>query len=312
VANRTLRETVSPVPALDPDIALWPAVVVSIWPFTGPPDEGIWPTGWFGIDNTGTPYVCTAGGEPGTWEAVGSGGGSGWPSVNGSGAGNLTAETGSGDTVGYNMIDQGSGGIHIETMSSDPGLLLLNSGEGAAKLQSDTGGATVNGAGGVYLNYTAGTSHIFLGAEEDATTIVPGAAGFTDVLANDSGNLTSDYDLTTGLATFLSTDSLSVGTWLIMMKGNWDNADGGNIIQAVVAEGTATATFPGGGVAAELASTASQVRCDFSICCFAAITNAGTLDFKAITNTTTDTPKIFAQGDGAYGIVTGYTAVRIA
>lgn len=69
--NKSVREVLPPEFALDPDIALWPAVVVSIWPFAGAPSEGIWPVGWMGIDETGVPYVCVVAGEPGTWEKVG-------------------------------------------------------------------------------------------------------------------------------------------------------------------------------------------------------------------------------------------------
>lgn len=62
---------------LDPDIALWPAVQVSIWPFAGPPTTGVWPTGWLGIDRTGLPWVCVAGGQPGSWVSIGTSTGSG-------------------------------------------------------------------------------------------------------------------------------------------------------------------------------------------------------------------------------------------
>lgn len=65
-------ETAIP-PELDPDVAMWPADVVSRWPFSGAPTAGVWPLGAAGIDNTGTMYVCTVGGSPGTWTAVGSG-----------------------------------------------------------------------------------------------------------------------------------------------------------------------------------------------------------------------------------------------
>jgi hypothetical protein len=68
--NRSVAERVF-VGDLDPDIAMWRSVIVSIWPFGGPPAEGIWPKGWMGIDDTATIYVCTVAGEPGTWEAVG-------------------------------------------------------------------------------------------------------------------------------------------------------------------------------------------------------------------------------------------------
>jgi hypothetical protein len=71
IPNRPQREATIPVGALDPDIALWQNVIVSIWPFTGPPIVGSWPKGWLGIDNTPTLYVCTVAGDPGTWEPVG-------------------------------------------------------------------------------------------------------------------------------------------------------------------------------------------------------------------------------------------------
>lgn len=62
-----------PEPDLDPDIALWPVDIVNRWPFTGPPTTGVWPKGWFGIDNAAVPWVCTVGGQPGTWESIGTG-----------------------------------------------------------------------------------------------------------------------------------------------------------------------------------------------------------------------------------------------
>lgn len=56
---------------LDPDLALWPAVQVSIWPFAGAPTTGVWPTGWMGIDRAGVPWVCVTGGAPGSWVSLG-------------------------------------------------------------------------------------------------------------------------------------------------------------------------------------------------------------------------------------------------
>lgn len=114
IANRSVREFLPlQLITLDPDIALWQTVPVSIWPFEGPPEEGSWPRGWFGIDNTATPYVCTVAGEPGTWAPLGFAGGAGWPAVNGAGAGNLNAATADDDTVGYSLVNNGSGPITI-------------------------------------------------------------------------------------------------------------------------------------------------------------------------------------------------------
>lgn len=107
VANRSLRETVGPDPSLDPDIAMWPAVQVSLWPFTGPPTEGIWPIGWFGIDDTGTPYVCIEAGEPGTWEEVGAGSGL-W------GQSSRAKYSGSGTPVGT-VTPDAEGDLYVDT-----------------------------------------------------------------------------------------------------------------------------------------------------------------------------------------------------
>lgn len=65
------------VPDLDPDVAMWGNGGVMIWPFAGAPTTGGFQRGQVGVDNTGTMYVCTVTGHPGTWSAVGSGGGGG-------------------------------------------------------------------------------------------------------------------------------------------------------------------------------------------------------------------------------------------
>jgi hypothetical protein len=148
VPQRDPRAVAVPVPDLDPDIALWRAIIVNIWPFTGAPTTGEWPKGWFGIDSGGTPYVCTVGGEPGTWVQLATGsGGAGWPTDNGAGPGNLVAETAVDDTVGYNLTDEGSGGISLTETGSGP--IALSSGV-------DSGGTTISdaGAAGVIVSST--------------------------------------------------------------------------------------------------------------------------------------------------------------
>ena len=59
-----------PQPDLDPDIALWPQVLVNRWPFSGPPTTGVWPKGWFGVDTDAVVWICTVGGAPGTWAPI--------------------------------------------------------------------------------------------------------------------------------------------------------------------------------------------------------------------------------------------------
>ena len=75
VPNRPVRSVQIPDPDLDPDIDLWPRTVLNRWPFTGSPTTGIYPTGWLGVDNRGVVFVCTLGGQPGTWMSLNAGGG---------------------------------------------------------------------------------------------------------------------------------------------------------------------------------------------------------------------------------------------
>ena len=201
-------ETPERQPDLDPDIALWPVTPLQRWPFTGAPAEGIWPKGWAGVDNTGTMYVCTVGGQPGTWVAVGSGGGGGWPTVNGTGAGNLTAQTGPGDTVGYNLTDEGSGGISLT--SSGTGEVVVNSAAGvsiqddsASKvlLIQETGDSplevSVQGTGGITIQDFGGGGLILQegGGAGSVTINEAGTGGIT--VETTGGGATTGIALTT-------------------------------------------------------------------------------------------------------------------
>jgi hypothetical protein len=179
-------ETPGHLPDLDPDIALWPVTPLQRWPFTGAPSEGIWPKGWAGVDNTGTMYVCTVGGQPGTWAQVGSGGGGGWPTVNGTGAGNLTATLGSGDTTGYNFTDNGSGGFNVTagansgvTLSAANDIAITQTGIGALVIdQTDAANAQ-----GIVIN-DRGTVGITLdGQGTGAITIETTGGGATTGIA---------------------------------------------------------------------------------------------------------------------------------
>jgi hypothetical protein len=110
VPNRPLQELVSPIPDLDPDIALWPVTIVSRWPFAGPPSVGIWPKGWMGVDNTATVWVCLVAGEPGTWSPLAGGGSGAFPTFTGSGSpqGVQTATV-----IGQTYQDTVRGGIWV-------------------------------------------------------------------------------------------------------------------------------------------------------------------------------------------------------
>jgi hypothetical protein len=235
-------ETPGHLPDLDPDIALWPVTPLQRWPFTGAPAEGIWPKGWAGVDNTGTMYVCTVGGQPGTWAQVGSGGGGGWPTVNGTGSGNLTATLAVGDTTGYNLTDNGSGGINITdtggagvnlTSSAAGGITLLNSGTAATNIESSSSGAIlVQSAGTGAIQVNAGSGGLALSqASTGAITIETTGGGATTGIA-----LTTQATDTTGITL---TDNSANGNGITL------TATGRNTTGITLAMGAAT---NGGGI----------------------------------------------------------------
>jgi hypothetical protein len=326
VPGRSVRETVGSVPGtLDPDIALWQVVVPNIWPFTGAPTEGTWPRGWFGVDNTGTFYVCTVAGEPGTWTAISPGGG-GWPTINGSGAGNLEAETGSGDTVGYNLTDQGSGGITIKGAGTGEVTVESTGDAGVAIFDSGAGGIHITGSstGGIAIASGADASISLLNTSNDPIVIDSATGGIelesgAPITANGqplgpmtshAGHLATDYDMTTGLATFLTTASLAVGTWLVTCKGS-ATVPAGAATEYEANAGTATATFEGA-VSDDIAAPDTVIESPFMLQFIATVTVAGTLVFQAIANTVSGGPTVMAAtGTNNYPKATGYTAVRI-
>jgi len=153
-------ETVSPLPDLDPDIAMWPTVTVSIWPFSGSPPEGIWPTGWFGIDNRGVPYVCIAGGDPGTWQALTPGGGTNANALQG------TPISATGPSAGQSLVFDGSQWTP-QNVSTPVGAVMLwgsapiPTGWLALNGQTVTGGATTYPAlAALYPAWVSGTNLI--------------------------------------------------------------------------------------------------------------------------------------------------------
>lgn len=291
IPGRSVRETFGKVPGtLDPDIALWQAVVVSIWPFTGAPTEGEFPQGWLGVDNTGTLYVCKVAGEPGTWAAVGATGpAGGWPTNNGSGPGNLEAETPEGDTVGYNFTDGGSGGFNVNAPN-----IALGANDNVT-LEADTGDLSLEAGGAAQL----------IG---ESIAITPGSGGMTEVLSSAAGHLATDYTVTESLATYLTTPSLAVGKWLFAHKATVTTVDGQNV-SIVANEGTATATLEGA-TSDELAAASSELLGPLTLAFIATITVAGTLVFQAQGSTTGMT--ISAETPVSdLGHATGYTALRI-
>lgn len=251
LANRALRETLTPV-TLDPDIALWQAIIVSIWPFQGPPDEGSWPKGWFGIDNTAQPYVCTVAGEPGTWAPVG---------------------------------------------FASAGVISFNTRTGAVVLEL----ADVQAVD--YLPTPSAPGEILA-----STGAAPGDWGWGG-LSSDAASLAVDFSVPSAsvLTTFLTTASLSVGTWLIQLGALASITTNGAQIEAVA--GTATATLVGN-MATEV--NASSTTLGASLSFKAVVTVAGTLVFQAKLNDDGSVVTLSAATMNGYAGATGYTAVKIA
>jgi hypothetical protein len=142
ISNRPLHETTSPEPGLDPDIALWQTIIVNIWPFPGAPTVGIFPRGWFGIDSTGQPWVCTAGGAPGTWAPIG---------FTSAGVSSFDTRTGA---VVFNLAD-------AESIFTGADELLVGTGAG-------TGALLALGSARVYMS-TGGTNFLSNGVNTTVT-----------------------------------------------------------------------------------------------------------------------------------------------
>ena len=249
IANRSVREFLPlQLITLDPDIALWQTVPVSIWPFEGPPEEGSWPRGWFGIDNTAQPYVCTVAGEPGTWAPI-----------------------------GFSSAGVASFTSHRATASQSQTRL------GRRSTSADARG------------------EILPPCRRDLHATGVGAAA--------------------SLATFLTTASLAVGTWLITFNGTVQTgSQAGGAIQACASD----VDRPAADIWPKLhfnrtssgktsrGSTEADRLLTASLSFIATVTTAGTLVFQAIT-TSADTVTIEATTpQDTYPNATGYTAVKIA
>jgi hypothetical protein len=124
-----------------------------------------------------------------------------------------------------------------------------------------------------------------------------------------AGHLSSNYTLTTSLATFLTTASLGIGTWLVSFGSLVLPGTGGAVVEIEAVAGTATATFEGQTSNSSIGSIGESAPLSF----IATVTVAGTLTFQAIATTVTGTPTIYATSfTNSYARATGYTALQIA
>lgn len=126
------------------------------------------------------------------------GAGSGWPTVNGAGPGNLVAETPSSDTVGYNLTDQGTGGIHISATGTvdNEGIELLYSGAAVA----DNGGialvdnSAVSAGISLVVNDTDNPGGITLTSQGNGGVgITDNGSGGINLTANGAGGM--DFEI---------------------------------------------------------------------------------------------------------------------
>jgi hypothetical protein len=142
-----------------------------------------------------------------------------------------------------------------------------------------------------------------------ATTAFVTAAVGSPALTHVSGHLLANYNLTAALATFMTTASLAVGTWLVSMTaliaqvGSLDNVEG------KVNVGTATATFDGT-LSFQKDNSGTTDNNSVSISFIVVVTVAGTLIFQAIQASATGTIDA-TTGGNSYANATGYTAVKI-
>jgi hypothetical protein len=176
--------------------------VVDLWAtsrFTGPPAENQAPPG--GSPDAGPVTTGPTFGNPGAWiitgittiqdyyvrvqyggntywgfcaaGTLGGGTGDGWPTVNGTGAGNLTAQTGAGDTVGYNLTDQGTGGISLQTTNAANanGIFIGDATAGGLNLQA-------TGSGHLELHAT-GSNIVLLGTNSNISFTTAGSGNLT-------------------------------------------------------------------------------------------------------------------------------------
>lgn len=124
-----------------------------------------------------------------------------------------------------------------------------------------------------------------------------------------SGHLASTFAVTGSAATFLTTASLSVGTWLVTLTALCNNLAASSSLETQVVAGTATASFEGA-TSSEVGTAAGvQVGITVSYTFLATVTAAGTLTFQAKGAASGHTI-LATTGSNAFAKATGYTAIR--
>jgi hypothetical protein len=191
-----------------------------------------------------------------------------------------------------------TGDISIPTGSNAATLATVNSNTGSFGSTSVVPVITVNGKGLITAVSTA--------------TITPASIGAVPQTTPQAGSLASDYPVTTTLATFLTTASLGVGTWLIHFQGVVETTSASAVaVEGGINLGTATATFSGSeSFATAMPSSVDSDGTAIGLSCLAVITVAGTLVFQAKGSASTTIKA--STPVNSYANATGYTATRVA
>lgn len=119
------------------------------------------------------------------------------------------------------------------------------------------------------------------------------------------GQIVTPYTITAGVTTFLTTSTLPVGTWLIIVTALVNNPSAVNI-DIEVEIGTVTGSFSG----AQLSSTKSSGPVTFTA--VVTVTTAGMLTLRVIASAITGTPQLLSTSlVQNQSPVTGYAAIKI-
>jgi hypothetical protein len=267
-----------------------------------------------------------------------------WPTTDGTGSGNLQAETASDDTVGYQLVDDGTGGITLSTTNADAGngiaiddttgggVNISSTGTGGVSIQNNSTGSSMSirdgsgetvqfeSVGGMQIEDSS-TNGLSITQDGDSDITITNSGGgditfnATDGggvvnpgLSTEAGHLASPYTVTASLATFLTTASLAVGKWLFMVIALTEPPSANNVeIEANV--GTATATFEGV-TSCEIAPGGSLTPVTPQVLTFiATVTVAGTLVFQAKGTSAGTIGSVTPTS--SFAKATGYTAVKV-
>jgi hypothetical protein len=242
---------------------------------------GMWPLGWFGIDNTGTPYVCTVGGVPGTWAAVGTGGGglTSW------GDAATATFAGSGSPVGV-VTPSGEGDLYID--DTTPALWQATGVANTDWVQVGTSGQTVVVT---HDDYTASPGDYVIADSTEVTAGAPvidpgGAASAVDAV--DGAPASVDVTITGPFAT-----AVVIGA-AIDVAANWTTLeyDSNSLLPASSVQGTAVA------IALGAATNTAQTSATAQVADTSGTATGSVVVSYSVDNTSTDNLGTFNTGSG--------------